>query len=161
MRKLNNRGDTIVEVMIVLAILGMAISICLATANKSLLNTRQAQENAQATELVRSQIETLRVLSCSNITTTSCTPKVGLDSSTPYCLVGDGNILVASQDYTPKPITDEGCTQGAAQIQLAIQYVASAPSAPSKFIVSATWDNAQGQDEKDSVVMTYRMPLTP
>src|SRR5271170_6288790 len=53
-------GDTIVEVLVVLAVLGLAISISYATANRSILDARQAQENSQATEYVQAQIENLR-----------------------------------------------------------------------------------------------------
>jgi prepilin-type N-terminal cleavage/methylation domain-containing protein len=64
-KSLNNRGDTIVEVMVVLAILGLALGISYATANRSLLNARQAEENAQATHYVQSQIEILYNLASS------------------------------------------------------------------------------------------------
>lgn len=53
-------GDTIVEVMIVLAVLGSAISLSYATANRSLRNARQAQDNSYATQLAQAQIEHLR-----------------------------------------------------------------------------------------------------
>ena len=42
----NQRGDTIIEVLIVLAVLGLAIGITYATANRSILNARQAQESS-------------------------------------------------------------------------------------------------------------------
>ncbi len=61
-RSLTQRGDTIVEVMVVLAVLGLAMGISYATANRSLKNTRQAQENSEATALVKAQIEQLRSL---------------------------------------------------------------------------------------------------
>lgn len=61
-KRLNDTGDTIVEVMIVLAILGLAIGIAYATAHRSLLNARQAQESSQATEVVQSQAEALHTM---------------------------------------------------------------------------------------------------
>lgn len=60
---LKQRGDTIIEVMMVLAVLGLAISIAYATANQSLMAARQAQENSQAAAILRSQIELMRTLS--------------------------------------------------------------------------------------------------
>ena len=60
---LRQSGDTIVEVLIVLAVLGLAIGISYSTATKSLLATRQAQENTQATQLLQGQIERLYALS--------------------------------------------------------------------------------------------------
>jgi type II secretory pathway pseudopilin PulG len=61
-KPLNKNGDTIVEVIIVLAILGMALSISYATASRSLLNARQAQETSEAAEYVQAQIEDIHAL---------------------------------------------------------------------------------------------------
>jgi len=65
---LSERGDTIVEVLVVLAVLGMALGISYATANHSLLNARQAQEHSEALEFVQGQIELLRTLPDNNPT---------------------------------------------------------------------------------------------
>lgn len=47
-KKLNQRGDTIIEVLIVLAILSFAFSVSLATASKSLKQSRSAEEHSRA-----------------------------------------------------------------------------------------------------------------
>jgi type II secretory pathway pseudopilin PulG len=60
LKKLNNTGDTIVEVLIVLAVLGLAMSISYATANRGLQKSRNAQEHSQALGIINSQIELLR-----------------------------------------------------------------------------------------------------
>jgi prepilin-type N-terminal cleavage/methylation domain-containing protein len=62
LKRQGQRGDTIVEVMIVLAVLGSAIGISYATANRSLLNARQAQESSRATVIAQAQVEQLRAL---------------------------------------------------------------------------------------------------
>jgi type II secretory pathway pseudopilin PulG len=59
-QKLNNTGDTIVEVLIVLAVLGLALSISYATANRGLQQSRNAQEHSEALGIINSQIELLR-----------------------------------------------------------------------------------------------------
>jgi type II secretory pathway pseudopilin PulG len=43
-KPLNSNGDTIVEVLIVLAVLGFAFSISMATANKGLSQSRNAED---------------------------------------------------------------------------------------------------------------------
>jgi prepilin-type N-terminal cleavage/methylation domain-containing protein len=53
-------GDTIVEVMVVVAILGLAFSMAYATASSSLNKTRNAQEHAEALQYINSQVELLR-----------------------------------------------------------------------------------------------------
>lgn len=56
----NQRGDTIVEVMIALTVLALALSIAYSTANRSLLQARNAQEHTEALQYISSQIEMLR-----------------------------------------------------------------------------------------------------
>ena len=60
MLKLNRHGDTIIEVMIALAILGLAFATAYATANSSLEHTRNSQEHAEALQYLASQAELLR-----------------------------------------------------------------------------------------------------
>lgn len=53
-------GDTIIEVMVVVAILGLAFSIAYATATHSLAKTRSSEEHAEALQYLNSQVELLR-----------------------------------------------------------------------------------------------------
>ncbi|MDB5168683.1 MAG: hypothetical protein JWO41_39 [Candidatus Saccharibacteria bacterium] len=56
----SQRGDTIVEVMIALTVLAMAFSIAYATANKALLQARNAQEHTEALQYLSGQVELIR-----------------------------------------------------------------------------------------------------
>jgi len=56
----NQRGDTIVEVLISLAVLSLIIGGAYSIANAALRNSRQAQERAEATKLAESQLEALK-----------------------------------------------------------------------------------------------------
>jgi type II secretory pathway pseudopilin PulG len=91
--RLNKKGDTIVEVMIVLAVLGFAIGIAYATANRSSTAILAANQSAAASGLLQSQIEKLR----SNTTTTS--PN--------FCFDGTG--VVPNTSATD---IDDRCKQG-------------------------------------------------
>jgi len=57
MRKQN--GDTLIEVMIALAIIGSVIAISYATASRALRTGRAAQERTEAVKFVESQVESL------------------------------------------------------------------------------------------------------
>jgi type II secretory pathway pseudopilin PulG len=59
-KKINSRGDTIVEVMIVLAVLGLAFAISTATASRGIQQSRNAEEHSQAMGVLNSQTELLR-----------------------------------------------------------------------------------------------------
>lgn len=133
--KQNSRGDTIVEVMIVLAVLGLAIGISYATANRSLLNARQAQENSQATALVQSQVEALRTLSTD--------ANQNIFQAGPYCLTQNA----------PYTVTNS-CDFGTIPYTIAITYAAPTDT----FTVTATWaDVIHPANEKNTVTTSYRL----
>lgn len=102
-------GDTIVEVMIVVAILGLAFSSSYAIANTSVIKTRNSQEHSEALQYLNSQVELLRNASpdavtavktlgqfCMNITT-------GLPVLLPNgaCAQGTDGRYRLSIDYDP------------------------------------------------------------
>lgn len=58
--KLQQRGDTIVEVLIALAILSLAFVISYVTANSALIDSQNSQEHSMALEYLDTQAELLR-----------------------------------------------------------------------------------------------------
>ncbi len=56
----DQRGDTIVEVLICLAIMGMVVASSYAIANRSQVGIRNSQERAEATKLAEMQVERVR-----------------------------------------------------------------------------------------------------
>lgn len=147
-------GDTIVEVMIVLAVLGLAIGISYATANRSLLNARQAQESSQAAGLAQTQVENLRLLAANTDPATSI-----FLPSTPstFCV---NNPLSA----TPIEANLANCTYPPVTYTILIYNCNKTPSVgpcatangPDTFIVQATWPDVLGQGT-DSVTLDYRL----
>jgi prepilin-type N-terminal cleavage/methylation domain-containing protein len=145
-----SRGDTIVEVMVVLAVLGLAIGISYATANRSLLDARQAQENAQATELAQSQIESLRTLTPA--ADTAIPTKDIFQTGLLYCINGNYNVA-----------TGNSCNQGSIPYNMAVTYVAASPPAPlpgGTFTITVTWPDVEGQGN-DTVTLVYRLYQSP
>lgn len=146
--RLNSAGDTIVEVMIVLAVLGLAISIAYATANRSLLNTRQAQENSEATQIAESQVEALSTLA--NDTTQN------IYQAGPYCISDTAPYAVQTTNcdkqtqnngvsYTVQITCDAACLSG------------SNPNHNIKTFV--TWPDVKGEGN-DTVTIYYRVHPT-
>lgn len=143
LRKISNHlGDTIVEVMIVLTVLGLAISITYADANSSLLDIRQAEEHAQAIEVAQSQLEILRTLIAPG------SPNIFIAG--PYCLVFSGS------GYTPQ--TGGVCSTVQSPYTIAIQdQSVSNPTLPSDtFIIVVTWPDVKGQGT-DAVTLNYKL----
>lgn len=58
--KLAERGDTLVEVLISIAVISLILGGAYVTTNRSLQSTRDAQERGDALKLVESQIEQLK-----------------------------------------------------------------------------------------------------
>lgn len=151
------RGDTIIEVMIVLAVLGLAIGIAYATANRSLLNARQAQENSQATAAAQSQVEQLVSIGC-----TSGNPLCSItDSHNPgYLLLhppGGGAFCII--DGTVTASSDPNCAKQAPLPGSAVEITClNGCVQPRVFEVKVSWDDVQGQG-RDTVTQDYTLPL--
>lgn len=147
----NNRGDTIVEVIVVLAVLGLAISIAYATANRSLLDARQAQEASQASELIQSQLESL-ITMAGNLSTD---PNYIFPPSIPqpFCTVPVG----ATGSYSIMPAS----TCDTSIYKLNITYLPK-PPAPvgGTFMIVASWDDVEGEG-RDTATLVYNLYPTP
>lgn len=59
-KRLSSKGDTIIEVLISLAVLSLAFSLSYAIATKSLQDTQDTQEHSQALEYLDAQFEALK-----------------------------------------------------------------------------------------------------
>ncbi len=79
-------GDTIIEVMIALAIIGLVISMSYATTQRSLKTGQAAQERIEALKVAESQVETLKAMrtltTVPNIFTTSPLDSFCVDPAT-------------------------------------------------------------------------------
>lgn len=141
LRRAAQRGDTIVEVLVVLAVLGLSISVSYATANRSLLDARQAQENSQASSLAEAQIEALRSL-------VTVTGPGTIFQPGPYCI---------SQTAPYSVQFGANCTVGGLY-NIAITYTSTVTMTGfqiNKFQVVVTWPDVQGPGN-DTVTLFYR-----
>lgn len=165
LQPLRQAGDTIVEVIIVLAVLGLAISISYATANRSLQATRQAEENSQATELLQGQIEVLR----SYAANLSTGPNYIYQSPNAFCINTAGNIVSAplisntdvtagnTKDYTKYPNYGGGFGANECYQSKLYHIIIGYDSAQTDtFTARATWDDVTGQGQ-DTVTLVYRL----
>lgn len=86
--RISNIGDTIVEVMIAMAVLGLVLLGAYSIANQSLTTIRDAQERTEALKLAEGQIEQLKAKSGSGTNI--------FEPVTVYCIGSDGNIKSTS-----------------------------------------------------------------
>jgi type II secretory pathway pseudopilin PulG len=88
MKKLSIKGDTIIEVLLAIAIVSLVLSGAYASARRSLVITQQNQERGEAIKLVEQQLERLKTKS-SDPTKAIFAP--GLTG--PYHIVDNGTIV--------------------------------------------------------------------
>lgn len=70
-RRLTQLGDTIVEVLICMAIAGLALGLAYGTTRRSLNQIREAEERQEAVKLAEEQIERLQGIAKSYVTNSS------------------------------------------------------------------------------------------
>lgn len=157
LNRLTHQGDTIVEVIFVLAILGLALTVSYATANASLTNVRAAEEHSEATVISQTQVSDLYQLASSansQIFTESGSfcilNDTTIDPTPSDCTFGDGKLfqtLVYSCNYY----------SGAGTFCEGIPGSGAGSSYKSDtFVVNTTWPSATGNGN-DSVTLTYRV----
>lgn len=78
----HEQGDTIVEVLIAIAILGVVLAIAFSTMNRNIAVMRTNQERTEAAKIAQGQLESLKILSGANPTA------LGSQAGNPFCLVG-------------------------------------------------------------------------
>lgn len=125
-RSLDSYGDTIVEVMIVLAVLGFAIGIAYATANRSSTAILAANQSSAASSILQSQIEKIRV----NTSPTSSN----------FCFKEDSTVV---QNNSDTDIVD-GCKLGT-NSRYSVNITKSAGSSPYTYHATATWIGPDGE----------------
>lgn len=154
MKKLNQTGDTIVEVLLALAVLAGVIGVSYAVASRSLARAQQAQERVQATKLVEGQIEALKYLASSIESTHTALFNsliTDLDTATPpvspQCLIVNSVTGVVSKVI----YTDSQCKNSG----LFNYYIAAYDTVSKIFTIKTEWPSFRSGN--DNVTMYYKV----
>jgi prepilin-type N-terminal cleavage/methylation domain-containing protein len=140
LRQIGQRGDTIVEVLISMAIISLVLAGAYTTSTRNSALIQGSQEREQAQRLVEGQIENLR--SHGGIT-------------------GSGDCFDSSG--TEKPSTDSSCSARSAPFSgasyvLSITGPVGTNSPSGVYTVMAVWSSLGGKTPNDSkVTMYYRL----
>jgi type II secretory pathway pseudopilin PulG len=157
MRRLKERGDTIVEVLIAIAVISLVLQGAYVTTHKSLIATRDAQEHAEALKLLEGQIESIRSYVVRGDTSPFAT------AGTLFCMPQDGSppVLASatslppndSDTYAPTAYKSPECKGIGPGGFYNIANVYSASS--HLFNLTIRWDGLGGT--KDQVTLAYRI----
>lgn len=141
------RGDTIVEVLIAIAVVSMILGGAYVTANRSLIATRAAEEKGSALKLAESQVEQLKGLAKSDPDSI-----FGAGTPLPFCISSDtGQPIAASSDDCRVDASGSPTAQ-----QPVYNLSVSRASDGNTFTVSNTWADASGKRD-DTLTLIYRV----
>ena len=141
------RGDTMVEVLIAIAVVSLILGGAYVTTNRSLQATRAAQERSTALKLAESQIERLKGLVESDATSDLV---FGPAAPDPFCISGVSN--------QPQIESHDDCTvnNSGAPTEDEPKYHISIDRTGNTFVLTTTWANVSGQVD-DQLQLRYRV----
>ena len=148
LRVKNQRGDTIVEVLISIAVISLILGGAYVSTNSSLQGTRAAQERSDALKVTESQLEAVKSMALSNPNALFGAPTA---NGTTFCV--SNNAIVSA--------TNAGCkvnaagTATTAQPAYNIAVTRTTNTTTTTFVIKTTWDTQK--KGKDTVQMTYRV----
>lgn len=162
----NRAGDTIVEVMIAVIVLGAALGAAIAIATKSQKQSQANHEYHQAQLLANQQAEYLLTAfntalssSVENYSDTRDDFYNNLDTTYPeFCYFVDGsNNLVADNSAM-----NSNCVKndGGAEYEISVDIVSPAdPADPKKFVITVRWDSLTPStaSDQDNVELIYAL----
>lgn len=146
LRKLDHTGDTIVEVMVAIIVVGSVLAGAYVSSNHSLNANRQSQERSEALKYVEGQIETIKA-------------NVGdlYNHSGPWCLNASGgrvDLPVAPPanyiaDNWSEPYPGD-CMKGSSN---RYHLFVSHTSGSDTYTVNARWDRAGGGGKEQAAIV--------
>lgn len=158
MKKLNKKGDTIVEVLIAVVIVGLTISIAYAIATRSLRAAQQSQERSEAVKLAEGQVEAMKSIASKKSTEN----RIFGNGINNFCVKDD----LTRSDFTPVPALDQDdltgypneCVFGPdGRYHVAISRSSlGGAGGRYQFSVTVRWFRL-GSSQKDEVKIEYRL----
>jgi type II secretory pathway pseudopilin PulG len=156
MKKLNIKGDTIVEVLIALAVLSAVLGGAYLSANRSLSSNRDSQERGEALKLAEGQIEQLKSLAKANPALLSTLPAVfcidSANSVQPPTGMAPVPALNSASDTLATPNYNLGCIQKPS----GVSYYMSISGSSNLFTIRSRWNRINGGGNNE-VKLTYRL----
>lgn len=140
MKHLDQRGETIVEVVMALAILSLVLVSTYAVTSSATRLDRGAGQRTQAVNFLQQQAEALRIYRDNNTWSTFGTiiGNVAASGGGSFCMVNQVNV------WTPVSSTDAGCSQDGINIAITRSPIGTVPYQEYQFDSTASWKLGNG-----------------
>lgn len=145
----HERGDTIVEVLIAIAVVSMTLGGAYVTTNKSLRADRGAQERSNALKLVETQLESLKTLDGQNSTL------ITNPAFNPFCVTPTLTIANAAIGNVCH-FSANGTNNNTAEPNFNISISVTGGGPIFTYTINATWNGIES-NSMDSLQMSYRL----
>ncbi len=157
--KRNSAGDTIVEVMIAIAVVSALMASAFVVVSRTTQNVRQTEEHGEALKLLEGQIEQLKTVAVTKPTDVFSRPTVEHPKKA-FC-VKEGTIKDITSDSLPAT-TDAAygscidCSSHDECLSDTVVYrFGMVETSPNIFTGTVTWDGARGGQDK--VEIAYKV----
>jgi type II secretory pathway pseudopilin PulG len=157
-RYASQAGDTIIEVMFAVAVVGMVIGGSYVVATRAQRVGRYAQEQTEALKQVEAQIEKVKYLAGLGITSGANYIFDTTAGKTTFCISDTYTKVLASDSSYDANCKGRG---GSGLYDVKVDYQAvPADGGTDLFVVNASWDR-QGTAERGNVSIAYRVHNAP
>jgi type II secretory pathway pseudopilin PulG len=144
LKKLSQRGDTIVEVLISIGVVSLVLGGAFVVTNRSLQATREAQERQNSLKLVQGQLERIK-----GVVSTTPDNLFGTGVPSSYCITSTNTVVAAS---------NAACAVGPDGTPTSVEPIfhLSVTRSTNTFTVKNTWASTHGEGQ-NNVEMEYRL----
>lgn len=156
MRKLftlrrNERGDTIIEVLIAIAVVSLILGGAYVTTNNSLRAERGAQERTDATKLVEAQLESIKSIA-------STTPDaIFVTAPGNFCITPAQAVVLSTISNGNCKFSSTGANNNGAEPIYNLSASISTASGVDTLTIKNTWNAIETGSATDVVQMSYRL----
>ena len=157
-KKMNQRGDTIVEVLFAVVVIGIVLTGAYAVVTHSITDEQDAQEHSYALGLVQSQIEQIRAYIISNpsgsLPFNNETGCMYSSTTAPLTLTPELNTINGASSYCMV----QGDLPTNFKYTLSVKLASSSnPNTSPIYQISAKWPSLLPGGPTDTVIVPYRV----
>ncbi len=149
------RGDTIIEVLLAMSIIGLVLGSAFGIANRGVASGRSAQERTEALKIAESQLELLKANVATEPQIQATNPAFNV---TGFCMISSGSPVAVAANAGG--CIDQNGRGGAGLYSIRIDKPTAAAGSP--YTITVIWERlsaaqANAADRKDTVTLYYKL----